>query len=334
MTVSRRPSGKWSYEFQYQGKRHGRYDFQNKREAAAAEAVHRAELLRSRTSITFLTAATRRLEDLEAYRSPAHFRDNRAMLKRFMSWAQFPVNALTPDMLKDYLKELARELGPNNANRHLIALKACLGQAVAEGFLLRNPAAGLPKFPVARRAKFVPSRQQINVVLLLAQPLDRAYLTVIWQLGARVREINRLAWEDVNLERRLVRLHTKKKRGGDLTPRLVETSDLAVSALSLAWRRRHPGSPWVFTNPAMAARHPDNSQTWAYDYRDKFFARLCRLAGVPAMGYHALRHARASELALERLPLTRIRDFLGHEDITTTSRYLHSLGIDYDAGNW
>jgi integrase len=334
MTVYKRPSGKWCYEFQHQGRRHGRYDFLTRKEAAAAEAAHRAELIQARTSITFLTAATRRLEDLEAYRSPNHFRDNKTMLKRFMAWAHLPVTALTPDLLKARLKELAKELSPGNANRHLVAVKACLAQAVADGFLDRNPAAGLPKFPVARRPKFVPSREQIAQVLLLARPLDRAYLTTIWQLGARVREINRLAWEDVNLERKLVRLHTRKKRGGDLTARLVEASDTAVSALGYAWRERHRASPWVFTNPDMALKHPEDPQRWAYDYRDKFFDGLCRLAGVPEMGYHALRHARASELALQRVPLTRIRDFLGHEDITTTSRYLHSLGVDYDAGNW
>lgn len=45
------------------------------------------------------------------------------------------------------------------------------------------------------------------------------------------------------------------------------------------------------------------------------------------MGYHALRHQKASTLADEGQSLVYIRDFLGHEDISTTSLYLQSLGL-------
>jgi site-specific recombinase XerD len=44
-------------------------------------------------------------------------------------------------------------------------------------------------------------------------------------------------------------------------------------------------------------------------------------------GYHALRHAKASELAHEGQSLVYIQEFLGHEDISTTGIYLHSLGV-------
>ncbi len=58
-----------------------------------------------------------------------------------------------------------------------------------------------------------------------------------------------------------------------------------------------------------------------------FMAIGHRLAGVREMGYHALRHQQASELADRGESLPYIRDFLGHEDISTTSLYLQSLGI-------
>jgi hypothetical protein len=52
-------------------------------------------------------------------------------------------------------------------------------------------------------------------------------------------------------------------------------SDAAESALAYAWKHRDKSSPYVFTNPRTGK---------AYDYRDQFFHRLCRLAGVPEMG--------------------------------------------------
>ncbi len=77
----------------------------------------------------------------------------------------------------------------------------------------------------------------------------------------------------------------------------------------------------------MAQKYPETPARWKYDYRDKFFDRLCRLAGVQEMGYHALRHLRASEMVNEGKSLVYIKEQLGHEDISTASLYLHSMGI-------
>ena len=160
-----------------------------------------------------------------------------------------------------------------------------------------------------------------------ADDLDRSSLITIWQLAGRVREINNLIWEDVDFNRRKVRLWTRKKSGANLTPRLVDMEERAFKALKLAQWHRDKHSPYVFTNPFMAKKYPANPEKWKYDYRDKFFDNLCRKAEVKEMGYHALRHQKASELADRGESLPYIRDFLGHEDISTTSLYLQSLGI-------
>jgi integrase len=131
-------------------------------------------------------------------------------------------------------------------------------------------------------------------------------------------KIDNLTWEDVDFNRRQARLWTRKKRGGHRTPRLVDMNERAFAALKLAQWHRVPNSHYVFTNPRTGR---------AWDYRDKFFDSLCRQAGSREMGYHALRHQKASALADEGQSLVYIRDFLGHEDISTTSIYLQSLGI-------
>jgi hypothetical protein len=38
----------------------------------------------------------------------------------------------------------------------------------------------------------------------------------------------------------------------------------------------------------MVEKYPNDPEKWCYVYRDKFFDTLCRRAGVPEMGYHAL----------------------------------------------
>jgi integrase len=86
-------------------------------------------------------------------------------------------------------------------------------------------------------------------------------------------------------------------------------------------------SPYVFSNPTMVSKYPDNPEKWCYIYRDKFLHTLCRRAGVPEIGYHTLRHLTASEMANRGASLTDIQKVLGHERATTTDGYLQSLGF-------
>jgi integrase len=120
---------------------------------------------------------------------------------------------------------------------------------------------------------------------------------------------------------------TRKKKGSNLTGRLVDMTDRCFSALKKAQWNRNPHSPYVFTNPMMSRKYPEEPSRWKYDYRDKFFDRLCRLAGVREMGYHSLRHQRASQMLELGQTLVYIKEQLGHEDISTTSKYLQSLGF-------
>jgi integrase len=316
MGVWKRPSGKWSYEFKHKGSKIGRYDFRTKAEAQAAEARERERLKKSATLTTFLEAATKRLDHLTAYATMAHRQANQTMLRRFRTWADFFIDEITPEMVRTRLIQLAKELGNNNANRHLIAMKAVFN-LVENGQLSQNPCAGIPKFPTEKAVKYIPPKDHIARVILLAKPMDQAYLTVIRFTAARVREINNLTWEDVDFDKRTVRLWTRKKKGGNKTPRLVPMVQETYASLKYAWENRDRKSPYVFTNPLTKKN---------YDYRDKFLDTLCRRAGVPEMGYHALRHHTASILAERGAPLTDIQKILGHERPTTTDNYLQSLG--------
>ena len=317
MGVWKRLSGKWSFEFTHKGRKIGRYDFRTKAEAQAAEAREKERLKKSATLITFLEAATKRLDHLMAYAISTHRRDNQAMLKRFMDWADFFIDEITPEMVRTCLIELAKELGNHNANRHLIALKAVFSLAVKNGQLSQNPCTGIPKFPTEKAVKYIPPKDHIAQVILLAKPLDRAYLNVIRFTAARVREINNLTWEDVDFDKRTVQLWTRKKKGGNKTPRLVPMVQETFAALKYAWENRDRNSPYVFTNPLTKKN---------FDYRDKFLGTLCRRAGVPEFSYHALRHHTASTLAERGAPPTDIQKILGHERPTTTDNYLQSLG--------
>jgi integrase len=59
--------------------------------------------------------------------------------------------------------------------------------------------------------------------------------------------------------------------------------------------------------------------------RQELIKNLCDKAGVRHFRFHALRHAGASIMDSQNVPIGAIQRILGHENRTTTEIYLHSI---------
>jgi len=320
MTVLRRKEREfnpWYFKFKSGGKLYREYGFATRAEAEQAEAELRVKLKKLTTRLAFSVAVYRRLESLKARTTPKHFKDNIARLRYFADWRDLMLDEITVDMITDRITHIANTKTHASANKALVALKSVFQQAFNEGVIAWNPCRGIEFFGVDKKPKLIPTKDQISQVLLLAKPMDRAYLITVWLTAARVGEVNDLTWEDVDLERRTIRLWTRKKRRGERTPRSLEMTNKIYESIKYAWRHRDPASPYVFTNPRTGKK---------FLYRYKMFRGLCQRAGVPWTGYHALRHYAASALADANVPITAIQAILGHEAATTTNIYLQALG--------
>jgi integrase len=64
-----------------------------------------------------------------------------------------------------------------------------------------------------RKKNCVPSGEDIDKVIAMADPDTQDYLWVIRETMGRMGEINRLCWNDVDLLNRFVTLYTRKKKG-------------------------------------------------------------------------------------------------------------------------
>lgn len=304
--------------------------FQSRLAALKAEDAALVQQTMLMSGCGFATMAAKRLEELKAYSTPLWFANCRGILESYADWYNLSVCEITQEAVQAKILAIAKEKGNSVANRHLVILKSCFSLAVRMGKLNRNPVIGIKKLPTEAARKYIPPRQDIEAILALAEPLDRAYLLTVWLTAARVREINNLTWADVDFERRRVCLWTRKKRGGNRRSRWVSMTQRVLESLQYAYGCRALNSPWVFTNREQVRRYPAEIDKWRYDYRDKFLDTLCRKAGVQPFTYHALRHQTASALDDAGVPLAVIQSILGHEQATTTSIYLHALGRVHD----
>jgi integrase len=136
----------------------------------------------------------------------------------------------------------------------------------------------------------------------------------MFQTLARVDEICRLKWDDINWERHEIRLWTRKRLGGgwefDWLPMNADLEKVLWDLL----KKRAPGQEYVFINPRTGDR---------YTCRFELMRQVCRRAGVSHYTHHCIRHCVASYLYdKEKRPLPEVSKLLRHKNYQTTERYL------------
>ncbi len=125
--------------------------------------------------------------------------------------------------------------------------------------------------------------------------------------GARLSEIRSLRWDEVDLERRAIRLRDSKT--GEKTIHLSEAAVEVLEALP-----RLPDNPHVICGNRKGACLVNLQKPWR---------RIRAMAGLPDVRLHDLRHSFASVAAAQGLSLPMIGALLGHSQPATTARYAH-----------
>lgn len=217
-------------------------------------------------------------------------------------------------------------------------LVTALNYAVDAGILPRN-AAKLTKFPKVQPHEPEPLTVEQGKRLLAALSGHRleAFFTVALTCGLRMGEACGLRWKDIDLTTGRVRLvmqmqdedgewHLKRLK----TPASRRT--FVLPAFALAALRKHraaqiadrlrAGDAWEDWGLVFATR---NGRPVYPSQQRRILTRMLKKAELPHQRVHDLRHACASLLAAQGVPLVEVRALLGHRSATMTDRvYLHA----------
>jgi integrase len=249
---------------------------------------------------------------------------------------------LTPAQVRWFYRErLDSGLAPATVHKLHVVLHKALKAAVEDGLISRNATSGL-KLPMIAREEIDPLSPDETRRLLDAASGDRleALYVVAIATGLRQGELLALRWEDVDLERGLLRVRrtltrvkgkvslgepkTKKSR------RSVNLTAAAVEALRSHLSRQleemerlgslyRPGG-LVFANEIGGIINPSN-------LRNRSFARLLKRANLSsATRFHDLRHTCATLLLSRNVNPKIVSEMLGHASIAITlDTYSHVL---------
>lgn len=337
----------WRYDFTLKGKRYTDQWYQTKREATREEAKRREEILNPsqqivtivqnqleptiETGMDFLDLVNKRLDFLKDYKSAKYFKDGLYQAKRWVKeWGTLKCNIISEEMINKYLRN-RKTISHETANAEIRSLRALFNYGKRKKWITENPLDDIQFFPIEKKEKYVPSQVDIDKVISLASPEMSDYLWAIRETFARVGEINRLVWDDVNFEKRYVVLYTRKKKGGHLTPRRIPMTEKLFEILLRRHQNRSINIKWVFWHRYWS-KADQKFIEGPYLDRKKIMKTLCKKAEVRYFRYHPIRHSGASVMDHNNVPIGVTQRLLGHEQRTTTEIYLHSLGNDaFDA---
>jgi len=311
----------WRFDFMMNGNRHTASGFPTKRESEAAEARKRKETksqIRTTSGTDFKTIAYEYLDLSSRKFAEKTYKQKIFVLKSFVAHiGNIDIDQITASHLHSYLNTRPSN---NNYNAHRKELCSLFSFAKRVKRIINyNPCWDLDKMPHTPDEKYIPPETDILKMIMAADPTtdEKDLILTLIHTVARVDEILRLKWQDINFTKRTVKKWTRKRKSGTYEAIILHMNDDLYGILKSRWESRANES-WVFYNEKTKDR---------YYHRPKLMAGLCKRAGIiPAFGFHAIRHFIASYLAdTEKISKKTIGGLLGHKALQTTEIYLHSI---------
>jgi site-specific recombinase XerD len=160
---------------------------------------------------------------------------------------------------------------------------------------------------------------------------NTALLKMAFNLGARLDELLKMSGSDFNFSTRQVRLNGKGRKQRSLSYNLSTARSLAAYLDERSARfgvaRNDPGPLWYGfdRNEDQTGAHPKPLDRAAVR---SVFRATERMSGVGGLHPHIARHWCAANMLKRGVPTAYVREWLGHESLTTTDRYAGRLGVN------
>lgn len=255
-------------------------------------------------------------------------------IEEFRAWCTERVSCADEKDRHGRLRPMhGRKRSPKTINETLGVLSSMLTKAVAWRILTANPCHAV------ERLQLPPPEFQFYgeddmwrwlSACARAEPAWLPFFTAGFRTGMREGELFALEWGDLDFGLHRIMVRRSCSRGaiigedGRMTSAYVTTLpksgkarmlEMSPQLAALLLRHRHLRGPLVFCD-----------ETGAHLTRERMkypWEKATRVAGLPLLRPHDMRHSFASQLVMKGVPLRRVQDLLGHSTIRMTERYAH-----------
>jgi integrase len=226
----------------------------------------------------------------------------------------FYLDQITRRHVIDLISEHRATHKPGSTNRVIVMVRYIFNCALKWDVpgMDKNPTSSIELLPDnGKLERFLTQEEAKQLLIALMEsdnPMLRYIIAGLLLTGARKRELLDAKWQDFNLAERRWTIQFNKSG----KPRYIPLSDGMLRLLNEV--PRFKGCDWVFPNPKTLKPYVNFFRSWNT-------AR--KLAGLPDLRIHDLRHSFASFLVNSRRSLYEVQNILGHTQAKTTQRYAH-----------
>ncbi len=165
-----------------------------------------------------------------------------------------------------------------------------------------------PKVIVTRKIPFIPTEEEIDALIAGCGFKTSTLLRLLKETGMRIGEALRLRWIDIDFQRRIIILNQPEKNG---MSRMFQVSSELIGMLSKL--PKDNGRVFGSSKGSLSACF----------YRQR--KRIATKLGNPRLlkiGFHTLRHWKATMEYHKTKDILHVKELLGHRGINTTLLYV------------
>jgi integrase len=224
------------------------------------------------------------------------------------------LDKITKPMITGFVKtRLEKGLKPRTVNIDVIVLRNVLKEARDDGLIVNLPTEGIKPKKVNTPVRSVLSPAAFESLCKAAAKCGKNsvqlcdYIRLLAYSGARRDEALALKWEDVNFERKFLRIGADGLAKNSKARHVDFNAELEAHLKDMV-TRRVPDSQWVFPSPQRG-----ESDKPAKTLRESFLIAREK-AELECVGFHDLRHYFASMAVMSGIDFKTIAEWLGHQD--------------------
>lgn len=208
-----------------------------------------------------------------------------------------------------------KKLSAKSTNNYMSIISGCLKWAKEMEVISDLPTLKLLKVPPQKYDYL--TTEETEQLLKNANGIWYEMILVAVKTGLRFGELLALKWEDINFKKSYLTVNRNIVRNVEVSPKnnKSRTIPLTSSIINLL-QNKNKVSVYIF--------HDANLDHLKYNACLRRLQKICLKAGLRQISWHNLRHSFASHLAENKVSIIAIKELLGHSDIKTTMRYVHT----------
>jgi integrase/recombinase XerD len=236
-------------------------------------------------------------------------------------------DALSEQQVQQYLLHLHVDLkrSASTVNQYGSAFRFFFGDVLG----LQAQAFQIPMAAAPVRLPEILSREEISRLLAAARsPAAHAFLALAYSSGLRLSELRHLRVGDIDSHSDRMCLRVQQGKGAK--DRYVPLAPDALQLLRQWWRQARLSSQpqqWLFPGQGEASQPVSDATPQKWYHAARAGAGITKQGGI-----HLLRHCYATHLLEAGVDLYTLSRWLGHNHVSTTSRYLHLARPDAPDG--